>query len=268
MMRVDGRAADSLDLRDRGLAYGDGVFRTVRMAAGRPLWWSDHAAKLAADCAALGLACPDIDLLHADACAVAGDADCVVKLILTRGIGARGYAPADGPVTRIAMAAPLPPHAQPGAPVDVRVRLCTLRLGRQPRLAGVKHLNRLENVLARAEWTDAGIFEGLLCDETGGLVGGTMSNLFWLAQGVLHTPELDQCGVAGVARARLLRAADRLRIPVRLGRWPAEVLTAADEVLICNSVMGVRRVATLDAAVLPQAGWRARLDEALHETPD
>lgn len=268
MMRVDGRAADSLDLRDRGLAYGDGVFRTVRMAAGRPLWWSDHAAKLATDCTALGLACPDIDLLHADACAVAGDTDCVVKLILTRGIGTRGYAPADGPVTRIAMAAPLPPHAQPGAPVDVDARLCDLRLGRQPRLAGIKHLNRLENVLARAEWRDVSILEGLLCDASGWLVGGTMSNLFWMARGVLCTPELDQCGVAGVARARLLRAADRLGIPVRLGRWPVDALLAADEALICNSVMGVRRVATLDGAALPQAGWRDRLDEVLHETPD
>jgi 4-amino-4-deoxychorismate lyase len=268
MMRVDGRPADSLDLRDRGLAYGDGVFRTVRMAGGRPLWWPDHAAKLAADCAALGLACPDAELLHADACAVAGDADCVVKLILTRGIGARGYAPADGPVTRIAMTAPLPPHAQPGAPTEVRARLCELRLGRQPKLAGIKHLNRLENVLARAEWRNPGIFEGLLCDASGWLVGGTMSNLFWLAQGVLCTPALDQCGVAGVARARLLRAADRLGIPLRLGRWPTDVLATADEVLICNSVMGVRRVAALDGAALPQAGWRARLDEALHETPD
>ncbi|KAB2319079.1 aminodeoxychorismate lyase [Betaproteobacteria bacterium SCN1] len=268
MKRVNGQPAEHLDLSNRGLAYGDGVFRTLRATAGRLLWWSDHAARLAADCAALGLACPDADLLRADACAVAGNADCVVKLILTRGGATRGYAPADGAVTRIAMAAPLPPHAQAGALPDVRVRLCDLRLGRQPRLAGVKHLNRLENVLARAEWQDPAIFEGLLCDASGWLVGGTMSNLFWVTQGILHTPELDQCGVAGVARARLLRAADRLGIPVRLGHWPPEALQAADEVLICNSLMGVRRVAMLDATPLPQAGWRARLDEALHETPD
>ncbi len=268
MMLVNGQPSDSIDARDRGLAYGDGVFRTLRMANGRPLWWRDHAAKLEADCAALALSCPDAGLLLEETRAVAAGADGVVKLILTRGSGARGYAPAAGAVTRIAMAAPLPPHALPDAPRAVRARLCTLRLGRQPCLAGVKHLNRLENVLARAEWDDPAIFEGLLCDEAGSLVGGTMSNLFWVRDGVLYTPELDQCGVAGVARARVLRAAVRLGVPVRFERQPATAILAADEVMICNSLIGVRRLTQLDAAGLGEAGWRERLDEALYEDLD
>ncbi|MEW6120808.1 MAG: aminodeoxychorismate lyase [Pseudomonadota bacterium] len=269
MMRINGQPADSIDARDRGLAYGDGVFRTLRMANGRPLWWRDHVARLEADCAALALACPDAGLLLEEACAVADGADCVAKLILTRGSGVRGYAPGDtGAVTRIVMAVPLPPHAWADAPRAVRARLCTLRLGHQPRLAGVKHLNRLENVLARAEWTDPAIFEGLLCDEAGMLVGGTMSNLFWVREGVLCTPELDRCGVAGVTRARALRAASRLGLRTRFERQPPAAILAADEVMICNSLIGMRRVAMLDAAELGEAGWRERLDKALYEDLD
>ncbi len=268
MMRINGQPAETVDARDRGLAYGDGVFRTLRMAAGRPLWWRDHAARLAADCAALDIACPDAGLLHEEACAVAAGEACAVKLILTRGTGARGYAPSAGPVTRIAMATPLPPHAQAGAPVDVPARWCDLRLARQPRLAGIKHLNRLENVLARAEWSDPAIFEGLLCDDAGMVVGGTMSNLFWLKDGVLCTPDLGQSGVAGVARARLLRAAPRLGMPVRFERQPPAAILVADEVVICNSLIGVRRIARLDTAELPESGWRARLEQALYEDLD
>ncbi|MCA1979248.1 MAG: aminodeoxychorismate lyase [Thiobacillus sp.] len=268
MMLVNGRPAETIDARDRGLAYGDGVFRTLRVEAGEPLWWRDHAAKLAADCAALALACPDPQALLAEVNAVAGQGDCVVKLIVTRGTGARGYAPPEGPVTRIVMAAPVPAHGLPGAPTDIAARTCTLRLARQPRLAGVKHLNRLENVLARAEWRDPEIFEGLLCDDTGMLVGGTMSNLLWMKDGELRTPDQSASGVAGVALARLLRAAPRLGIPARFERQPPAAILDADEIMICNSLIGVRRVAQLDGTVLPDAGWRARLNDALYENLD
>ncbi len=268
MTLVDGLPADTLDVRDRGLAYGDGVFRTLRATAGRLHWWRDHAAKLGADCAALALDCPDIDLLHAEACAAAYGKDCAIKIILTRGAGTRGYAPGGGPGTRIVMATPLPPHALPGAPVDLAARWCRLQLARQPRLAGIKHLNRLENVLARAEWNVPEIAEGLLCDTEGMVVGGTQSNLFWAKGEHLCTPELSTSGVAGVTRARLLRAAARRAIPVRFERQPPAAILASDEVLICNSLIGVRRIARLDARVLPEAGWRARLETALHEDMD
>lgn len=268
MTLVNGQPAGSIDARDRGFAYGDGVFRTLRMAAGRPRWWRDHVAKISADCAALGLTCPDAGQLYHEACTVAAGEDCVVKLVVTRGPGMRGYAPAAGPVTRIAMASPLPPHAGVGAPVDIQARWCTLQLARQPRLAGVKHLNRLENVLARAEWTDPAIFEGLLCDDTGLLVGGTMSNLLWMKDDVLCTPDLSASGIAGVARARLLRAAGQRGIPVRFERQPPAAILAADEVMICNSLIGVRRIARLDMVELPDAGWRIRLDAALYEDLD
>ncbi len=266
MILVNGQSCDSIDARDRGLAYGDGVFRTLRTQAGQPLWWSDHYAALAADCAALKLACPDQAVLHAEACAVAEAGTGVVKIVITRGVGMRGYASSGGmPITRLVLSAPLPAHARDDAPQAITARWCSLRLARQPRLAGVKHLNRLENVLARAEWDDPDIVEGLLCDIDGMVVGGVMSNLFWARDGVLFTPDLGQCGVAGVARARLLRAAARRGIPTRIERLPPAAILAADELMICNSLIGVRRVARLDDANWLPAGWTETLSTALYE---
>jgi len=269
MMLVNGQVADTVSALDRGLAYGDGVFRTLRTQSGQPLWWPDHYAKLAADCAALALNCPGAVELHSEVCRVAEDDQGVVKIMLTRGIGARGYAPPSRQApTRIVLSAPLPDYAHAATPDAVVARWCTLRLGRQPRLAGIKHLNRLENVLARAEWDDPAIFEGLLCDDSGMVVSGVMSNLFWISHGELFTPDLSACGVAGVARTRLLRAATRLGIPIHIGRYPPAAILAADEVMICNSVIGLRRIARLDDASWPAAGWTEQLKTALYENVD
>lgn len=269
MTLVNGRPADSVDAMDRGLAYGDGVFRTLRTANRQPLWWADHYAKLAADCAALALVCPDETALREEVCRVAEPDAGVVRIMVTRGTSARGYAPPAAPsCTRIVAGAPLPQHARPDAPADIAARWCALQLARQPRLAGIKHLNRLENVLARAEWDDPAIFEGLLRDDSGAVICGVMSNVFWVKHDALFTPDLSQCGVAGVARTRLLRAAARLGIPIHVGRYLPEAILAADEVMICNSVFGLRRVARLDDASWPPAGWTVPLSKALYEDLD
>jgi 4-amino-4-deoxychorismate lyase len=233
------------------------------------LWWRDQYSKLAADCAALNLTCPEETGLLDEVRQVAEAGEGVAKIMVTRGIGARGYAAPQGEApTRVVLSAPLPPHARRGSPEAIMARWCSLRLARQPRLAGVKHLNRLENVLARAEWDDAEIAEGLLCDDEGMVVGGVMSNLWWARGGTLFTPDVSRCGVAGVARARLLRAAERLAIPVRIDRSPPAAILAADEVMICNSVLGVRRIARLGDASWTPAGWTDTLNTALHEELD
>jgi len=95
-----------------------------------------------------------------------------------------------------------------------------------------------------------------------------MSNLFWISKGELFTPELSACGVAGVARTRLLRAAARQGIPTRIGRYPPAAILAADEVMICNSVIGLRRIARLDDVTWPVAGWTENLKIALYENVD
>ena len=247
MMLVNGLPAESIPATDRGLAYGDGVFRTLRARHGEPLHWVRHHAKLAGDCAALGIACPDQTLLLREARMVAGaHPDAVIKIVVTRGSGARGYAaPAPSVPLRVVMGSARSQTLDALAASGITLYLCRLRLAHQPALAGIKHLNRLENVLARGEWSDAGTAEGLLLDQSGYAIGGTMSNLFVVKQGTLLTPVLTHCGVAGVTRARVLELAEKMRLPCRVDHLPLQRVMDADEVFVVNSVIGLWPVARL-----------------------
>ncbi|MBE0489056.1 MAG: aminodeoxychorismate lyase [Halomonas sp.] len=227
-------------LDDRGAAYGDGLFETVLLRDGRPLLWEEHLSRLVRGCHALGIPMPAEHELAAPL-AEAGIGLFVFKLMLTRGSGGRGYRPPAFPETRLrwqlAAFAPTETHWQQG----VRVRHCRLRLGIQPALAGLKHLNRLENVLARAEWDDDKVAEGLLCDSDGRLVEATAMNLFWQREGRLETPRLERCGVAGT-----LREALRERLAITEVDVGPEVLDQAEAVWLGNSVQGVWPVVRLD----------------------
>ncbi len=254
MMLVNGEPAASLPATDRGLAYGDGVFRTLRAAGGRPLHWAQHYATLSHDCAVLTLPCPPEDVLLSDVRqTAAGHAHASVKIVVTRGSGPRGYAPPQPCApTRIVMAearVPMPPRD-----AGVNLHVCRLRLAHQPALAGIKHLNRLENVLARAEWSDPKIAEGLLLDQQGYAIGGTMSNLFIVEHGVLITPDLSRCGVAGVTRGRVIDLAKHANIACRIESLPLQRVVGADEVFLVNSLIGLWPVARLmDRAWTPGA---------------
>lgn len=249
MILVNGETRGEVSALDRGLAYGDGVFRTLRARAGMAQLWTEHVGKLRHDCARLGIECPAEATLRAEVARVlALEPDCVVKITVTRGVGGRGYAPLqDAAPTRIVASFPLPPARPDFAAEGVRVRWCETRLALQPRLAGVKHLNRLENVLARAEWDDPDIAEGLMCDESGQVVEGTMTNLFVLEDRSLLTPPLDRCGVAGVQRERLLELAQRRGIACAIEPISRERLLAARQVYLVNSLVGLWWVARLDA---------------------
>src|SRR5574340_259088 len=187
MILVNGVPGDAIAATDRGLAYGDGVFRTFVVRGGRPLHWQRHYSRLHGDCAALGISCPDEAVLRAELAQAAERApDCIAKITVTRGLGQRGYAlPSPANPTRIVAISALPHYPPDFAGRGVKAHLCKLRLGFQPALAGIKHLNRLENVLARAEWSDAAIAEGLLLDTEGNVIEGTMSNLFIVEHGAL-----------------------------------------------------------------------------------
>lgn len=240
---VNGQPARSVDAADRGLMYGDGVFRTMVVRGGRPLNWAHHYRLLARDCACLELPCPGESLLLGEIARVAPEAS-VVKVTVTRGASGRGYAwPADFEPTRIVAAWPGVPAFPDEAQHGVRVRRCDLALAIQPRLAGVKSLNRLENVLARAEWRDPAVREGLLADTEGRLVEGTTSNVFFAAGGTLVTPALDRCGVAGSQRERVLELARAEGIACEVRDAGFEELERCDEAFLTNSVRGLWPVA-------------------------
>jgi 4-amino-4-deoxychorismate lyase len=247
--------------------YGDGVFRTLKMRAGKPLWWEDHYRKLKHDCTVLDLLCPEpVQLLGEINALVREWPDCVVKIIVTRGEGTRGYAPpAIASSTRIVTVSPLPDYAQHSNNGAV-LRWCKLRLSRQPALAGIKHLNRLENILARKEWNDSDIAEGLLCDDTGAVIGGTMTNVFTLRDGCLYTPDLSQSGIEGVARLRVLRAAKMHEIETKIQRLAASDVLSADAVFLSNSIVGIWHVAQLDDRQWHPSGWTEQLKHWIDET--
>jgi len=244
---VNGVRGETWALDDRAAQYGDGVFRTLILRAGQPRWWPDHFAKLGTDCAALGLPAPNEADWLADLTTLARQyPDATVKLIVSRGGGPRGYAP---PVplhcTRVAIAYPVTADSSGLDEAGITTRFCDLRLAWQPRLAGVKHLNRLENVLARLEWDDPAIAEGILRDASERVISGVSANLFILRGKQLLTPRLDRCGIAGVARARLLRAAARVGLSAAETELDGAAVLGADALMFCNSVTGLRWVSQL-----------------------
>ncbi len=247
MILVDGLPTNAVPADDRGFSYGDGVFRTLPMHKGYAKWWPHQYAKLAADCSALSITPPAESELRLDIQAIAAQLpDCALRITVTRGSGGRGYAAPEYPQSRrVVSANPLPEYPAHWPEQGVKVRICELRLAGQPRLAGIKHLNRLENVLARAEWSDPAIAEGLLLDEAGNVIEGTRCNVFIVEDGTLVTPDLSRCGVAGLTRDLVIAAAERHGQRCRIEAISRQRLEAATEILLINSLVGVWPVAAL-----------------------
>lgn len=252
---VNGVVSDCIPVSDRGLGYGHGLFETVRIHRGQTLLWERHLARLQHGASRLCIPLDNVlprlelwrdDLLHRAHPDSVAERCGVLKLVVTAGTGERGYAlPAEASPAVIMTWQP-GPSRQLLSPA--RLRVCTQRLAHQPALAGIKHLNRLEQVLARAEWQGAAWDEGITLDQDGAVVECTSSNLFMLRGGRWYTPALERAGVAGVMRDLLLTeimpacgqastVVDGLRL---------DDLEQADEVFICNAITGVRPVAELE----------------------
>ncbi len=264
---IDGVPQSTVAADNRGLAYGDGVFRTILVADGAPLHLDDHLAKLADDVTRLQLDMPSPALLRAESQALIAarqDARAVLKWTLVRRHEGRGYRSSTCEALRIVSLAAAPRYAdalwEQGACAD----WSPLTLSVQPRLAGIKHLNRLEQVLASRDWP-AGIDERLMCDHAGHLIGGTRSNLFWLRAGRLQTPRLDQCGVAGSMRARIVRLAQQQGLPAEQQQTAPQTLLDADEAFICNALIGIWPLRQIAERRFAAPGpWTRRLMTALN----
>jgi 4-amino-4-deoxychorismate lyase len=229
----------------RALHYGDGVFRTCLIYDSQVIDIEDQLQLLSADAARLGLAPADRSVVRAEAHRLAaGQGVAVLKILLLRAGQARGYG-AEGATTDRMLCRYAAP-AYPAAAWDPGVTVCraSLHLASQPALAGIKHLNRLEQVLASRDWP-ADAEEALLADADGQPVCGTRTNLFWVKGATLLTPPLDRCGVAGHMRAKVLALAPAVGVPVRVQRGSWDEVEAADEVFLTNSLIGIWPVARL-----------------------
>ncbi|MFA5679263.1 MAG: aminodeoxychorismate lyase [Pseudomonas sp.] len=243
---VNGHPGSELSVRDRGLAYGDGLFETIRVSQGRATLLAQHLQRLARGATVLRMTL-DLSIVRSELEAAAAQlVDGLLKLIVTRGESGRGYAiPAHTTPTRIISFSPLPDYPTAHARLGVHLYPCVTRLGYQPLLAGIKHLNRLEQVLARSEWQDVSYAEGLVCDLQGRPVEGTMSNIILRLHGRWVTPALDQCGVRGVMRDYLMEQFAAAGDVVIEREVSFNELLASEEVFCCNSVFGVWPVVRL-----------------------
>jgi len=233
---------------DRGLAYGDGVFETIRVINGRPVLMEYHWARLSVSCVQLGL--PDLPFWRQAFATFLAELqpdskDGIVRLQVTRGVSQRGYLPDPNALPTLILSW----HAASDYPSEwsttgIAITQMDMPLAIQPRLAGIKHSNRLEQVLLRQDLsTTPDCQEGLVCDTEGHVVEGVFSNVFAVINGQLTTPSLARCGVKGVLREALLDTLMQQNIPVNISDIDVKEMVTATEIFFCNSVYGIWPVA-------------------------
>ncbi|NOZ54953.1 MAG: aminodeoxychorismate lyase [Gammaproteobacteria bacterium] len=265
---INGYFGDNLPVTDRGLQYGDGLFETIKVHQGRPLLWSRHIKRLNKGCERLKIACPAESILAAETDRfISPDLDAaILKIIITRGSGQRGYKqPVPLRPTRIIALYPYPGYPESHQVNGVSLKLCVTPLACNPILAGLKHLNRLEQVLATTEWhDDIGIVDGIMKDVHGNVIETTMANLFIVSDQALYTPDLSQCGVAGVMRGKVLELAKELQLTVSERPLTETDVLNADEVFITNSLNGIWPVNQIEQTQFVPGQITRQLIQQLH----
>lgn len=238
---INGKQTDQLSALDRGIQYGDGLFETIAVIDGQLSLWERHVQRLLSGCKRLGITAPEPAGLLAEAKTLVSHLQrAVLKIVVTRGIGGRGYRPSkDAQPSRVLYCTPWPDYPEGCWKKGIAMRLCATGLGINPALAQLKHLNRLEQVVARSEWSDPAIFEGLMLDSDGRVIEGTMSNLFLIKKGLLITPDLQRCGIAGIMRGLIIELATKLNIPLLIEDVSLDDVKSADALFISNSLIGI-----------------------------
>ena len=228
MLLINGIEQDCLSATDRAVQFGDGCFTTARVRDGVVHLLEAHLARLHEGCERLMIPVPDIDTLRNEMRQAAqGQGSAVVKVIISRGAGKRGYSIA-------------------GCSAPTRIVSRSVRLGRNPHLAGIKHLNRLEQVLIRTHLEQTSADEALVLDSEGWVTECCAANLFWRKGKAVFTPRLDQAGVDGLMRRHIIGLLNQSVWRLSEINAPASALEEADEVFICNALMPLVPVRSID----------------------
>lgn len=260
MMLINGERTNTLDASDRGLHYGDGLFETIEVIHGQPVFLLPHLARLKAGCQVLKIPFPSVNLLIDEISQLSKNAEHgVVKLMLTRGSGGRGYRqPEPIQTTRFVALHPFPDYPENYTNQGIKARFCEARLGLNPMLAGIKHNNRLEQVLARAEWQDQ-FQEGLVLNLNEHVIEGTMSNLFAVKDNIIFTPKIDLSGVKGIIRCIILEIASLKNLPIQEALLTRDFILEADELFVTNSVIGIWPITLLEKKSYPVGNWTQKI---------
>jgi len=248
-MLINGKQENKISAYDRALHYGDGIFETIAYKNNCLIYWREHLQRLNNACHILKLDIIDENTWLKDIRKIIKGRvqDLVIKLIYSRGEGQRGYKIPDtiSPL-RIVMSSPLPQYADEMYSRGVELTICQTPATSNSRLAGIKHLNKLDNILARSEWSDKKIFEGLMLDDFGNIIEGTMSNVFAVKNNSLYTPILKRSGVNGIIRQRIIELAKNNNIVTQQIEIKLDKLLEMDEIFITNSLAGLCPVNKID----------------------
>ena len=261
---VNGAPGESVSVHDRGFQYGDGLFETMALVNGAPLLWDRHMQRLFHGAARLGINAPPESLLRHEAEQLGrGVERAVLKIMLTRGVSGRGYAPdKQAQTTRTVSLSPWLDYPVEPRAHGVAAQFCRTMISRNQATAGIKHLNRIEQVLARAE-LEKDCREGLMCDEFGRVIEGTMTNLFIVSQDRLLTPKLSYSGVEGIMRGLVLERAAELSLETRVIDINKSDVLQADEVFLTNSLIGLWPVRRIETKEYPLGRMTQRVQEAI-----
>lgn len=264
---VNGRSSDSISVEDRGIQYGDGCFETIAIRQAAPLLWDRHMARLFDSCKLLGIE-PDFDagILRKEVGLLAKDrTQAVAKIVVTRGTGGRGYRSDPGQqATRIVSLHEWPQRDPAFYERGIKLHVCQTRLSCNAVLAGCKHLNRLEQVMARAEWADE-FQEGLMLDSAGQVIEGTMSNVFLQVGDEVVTPRLDRCGVRGVMRAEILDRVIDLGAAYRETTVNLDMVYKADAIFVSNSLIGLWPVKEIGQRQYPTTDLERQIQDTIRD---
>lgn len=265
---INGEFKDSVDVFDRGFMYGDGLFETIRVVKGEPLLWRYHTQRLAEGCKKLGLPIDSklIERLRVGLEQVILKAgrhteNCIVKIVISRGVGGRGYqVPKKVTLTEVIICYPIPDYPLSYSLNGVALRTCQHRLSENPSLAGIKHLNRLDQVLASRELeqtigldgnAENAVVDGVMLDQSGQVIECTKSNIVFFEQDCIVSPDTRLCGVDGVARNYIFDSAKQLGLRTRIDNVLPSAISEFKGMAITNSVLGIWPVSQLDGVKLP-----------------
>lgn len=253
MMLVNGVYSEHIEISDRGFQYGDGLFETIAVINGQPVFLDRHLERLNAGCQRLYIPFPGAKLLTSEVQEISQHSSkAVLKLILTRGSGGRGYRQPDVvQTTRVLSLYSFPDYPDSNKEQGIVARICDTRLGLNPALAGIKHLNRLEQILARAEWTNPSIQEGIMLDINDHVIEGIMTNLFYIKNNTLYTSSLIQSGVTGIMRSIIMMLSSYHDLSVIEHTFTKDELLLADEVFVCNSIIDIWPIKQIENTSFP-----------------
>ena len=240
---INGEPKETISIHDRGLQYGDGLFETMAVRNGKIHLWEAHWQRLSLGCEKLSISLPNKESLEKEItllCENNDETQFVIKLIITRGEGQRGYRyTTEQKATRILSCHAWPDYPESYHTEGVTVRYCETTLSENIKLAGIKHLNRLEQILARNEWDTNEFQEGLMLTTQDNVIDGTMSNIFAVLDNNIFTPDLSLCGVAGVMRKTVINIAKEKGFAIYEKEFTKSELEMADELFLTNSLFGI-----------------------------